>query len=51
VIDSSSGMSSAVDYLFREGQLLLWGVPATGVLPGTVAGDALGAAYEFGPPR
>jgi hypothetical protein len=44
-------MSSAVDYLFREGQLLLWGVPATGVLPGTVAGGALGAAYEFGPPR
>jgi hypothetical protein len=27
---------AAVDHLFREGQLLLWGVPATGVLVKTL---------------
>ena len=25
-------MRTAVDHLFREGRLLLWGIPATGVL-------------------
>jgi hypothetical protein len=25
-------MRAAVDHLFREGRLLLWGIPATGVL-------------------
>jgi len=25
-------MRAAVDHLFREGQLLVWGIPATGVL-------------------
>ena len=29
-------MRAAVDHLFREGQLLLWGVPATGVLVETL---------------
>jgi class 3 adenylate cyclase len=29
-------MRTAVDHLFREGQLLLWGVPATGVLVETL---------------
>ena len=29
-------MRSAVDHLFREGRLLLWGVPATGVLVETL---------------
>jgi len=29
-------MRAAVDHLFREGQLLLWGVPATGVLVQTL---------------
>ena len=29
-------MSSAADHLFREGQLLFWGVPATGVLVETL---------------
>ena len=29
-------MRAAVDHLFREGQLLLWGVVATGVLVGTL---------------
>jgi hypothetical protein len=31
-------MRAAVDHLFREGQLLLWGVPATGVLVETLLG-------------
>jgi hypothetical protein len=29
-------MRAAVDHLFREGQLLTWGVPATGVLVETL---------------
>jgi hypothetical protein len=29
-------MSAAVDHLVREGQLLMWGVPATGVLVETL---------------
>jgi hypothetical protein len=29
-------MSSAADHLFREGQLLGWGIPATGVLVETL---------------
>ena len=29
-------MRSAVDHLFREGQLLAWGIPATGVLVETL---------------
>jgi hypothetical protein len=29
-------MRAALDHLFREGQLLLWGVPATGVLVETL---------------
>jgi hypothetical protein len=29
-------MGAAADHLFREGQLLLWGVPATGVLVETL---------------
>ena len=29
-------MRAAVDHLFREGQLLAWGVPATGVLVETL---------------
>ena len=29
-------MRAAVDYLFREGQLLSWGIPATGVLVETL---------------
>jgi class 3 adenylate cyclase len=29
-------MRAAVDHLFREGQLLLWGIPATGVLVETL---------------
>ncbi len=29
-------MRAAVDHLFREGQLLAWGVPATGVLVDTL---------------
>ena len=29
-------MRAAVDHLFRKGQLLLWGVPATGVLVETL---------------
>ena len=29
-------MRAAVDHLFREGQLLVWGVPATGVLVETL---------------
>jgi class 3 adenylate cyclase len=29
-------MAAAVDHLFREGQLLLWGIPATGVLVETL---------------
>jgi hypothetical protein len=34
--DAISLMRPAVDYLFREGQLLLWGIPATGVLVETL---------------
>jgi hypothetical protein len=29
-------MRAAVDHLFREGQLLVWGIPATGVLVETL---------------
>ena len=29
-------MRAAVDHVFREGQLLVWGVPATGVLVETL---------------
>ena len=29
-------MRAAVDHLFREGQLLAWGIPATGVLVETL---------------
>ena len=29
-------MRAAVDHLFREGRLLAWGVPATGVLVETL---------------
>jgi hypothetical protein len=29
-------MRAAVDHLFRDGQLLLWGIPATGVLVQTL---------------
>jgi hypothetical protein len=29
-------MRTAVDHLFREGQLLAWGIPATGVLVETL---------------
>ena len=29
-------MRAAVDHLFREGQLLGWGIPATGVLVETL---------------
>jgi hypothetical protein len=29
-------MRAAVDHLFREGQLLCWGIPATGVLVETL---------------
>jgi hypothetical protein len=29
-------MREAVDHLFREGQLLAWGIPATGVLVETL---------------
>jgi hypothetical protein len=31
-------MRAAVDHLFREGQLLVWGIPATGVLVETLLG-------------
>jgi hypothetical protein len=31
-----SGFGAAVDHLFCEGQLLAWGVPATGVLVETL---------------
>jgi hypothetical protein len=31
-------MRAAVDHLFREGQLLEWGIPATGVLVETLLG-------------
>jgi class 3 adenylate cyclase len=34
--EAISLMRAAVDHLFREGQLLLWGVPATGVLVQTL---------------
>ena len=34
--DAIALMRVAVDHLFREGQLLLWGVPATGVLVETL---------------
>ena len=34
--DAISLMRAAIDQLFREGQLLLWGVPATGVLVETL---------------
>jgi class 3 adenylate cyclase len=34
--EAISLMRAAVDHLFREGQLLLWGVPATGVLVETL---------------
>lgn len=29
-------MRAAADHLFREGQLLAWGIPATGVLAETL---------------
>jgi hypothetical protein len=31
-------MRAALDHLFREGQLLVWGTPATGVLVQTLLG-------------
>jgi hypothetical protein len=34
--DAIPFMRAAVDHLFREGRLLLWGVPATGVLVETL---------------
>jgi hypothetical protein len=34
--DAISLMRTAVDHLFREGQLLAWGIPATGVLVETL---------------
>ena len=34
--DAIALMRAAVDHLFREGQLLVWGVPATGVLVETL---------------
>ena len=34
--DAISLMCAAVDHLFREGQLLAWGIPATGVLVETL---------------
>ena len=34
--DAISLMRAAVDHLFREGQLLAWGIPATGVLVETL---------------
>jgi class 3 adenylate cyclase len=34
--DAMPLMRSAVDHLFREGRLLLWGIPATGVLVETL---------------
>jgi class 3 adenylate cyclase len=34
--DAISLMRTAVDHLFREGQLLAWGIPATGVLVATL---------------
>jgi class 3 adenylate cyclase len=34
--DAIALMRAAVDHLFREGQLLLWGIPATGVLVETL---------------
>ena len=39
-------MRAAVGHLFREGQLLLWGIPATGVLVETLLdrGDAADVA-------
>jgi len=36
-------MRAAVDHLFREGRLLIWGVPATGVLVETLLDRALEA--------
>jgi hypothetical protein len=34
--DAVALMRAAVDHLFREGQLLVWGIPATGVLVETL---------------
>ena len=34
--DAISLLCAAVDHLFREGQLLAWGIPATGVLVETL---------------
>ncbi len=34
--DAIAFMRAAVDHLFREGQLLVWGIPATGVLVETL---------------
>ena len=40
-------MRAAVDHLFREGRLLLWGIPATGVLVETLLdGGADGDVVE-----
>ena len=43
-------MRAAVDHLFREGQLLLWGIPATGVLVETLLdrGEAADVAEAKG---
>jgi hypothetical protein len=45
--DAIALMRAAVDHLFREGQLLVWGVPATGVLVETLLdGGADGDVVE-----
>jgi hypothetical protein len=43
-------MRTAVDHLFREGQLLAWGIPATGVLVETLldGGDESDVARSRG---
>jgi hypothetical protein len=40
-------MRAALDYLFREGQLLVWGIQATGVLVETLLDQCL----HFGRPK
>jgi hypothetical protein len=41
---------AAVDHLFREGRLLLWGIPATGVLVETAIERLAAAPADEGPP-
>ena len=41
--DAIPPMRSATDHLFREGQLLAWGIPATGVLVETLLDRGAGS--------